>query len=203
MRKLKDIKQQTNNKYLNLYAMKFEDENKEINYFFASRRRLEDVAINNKEKVDAVRGIPYYYKNNKLYVVLIKEFRYVINDYIYSVPAGLIDENEKLEDAIKRELKEEIGAICKKIVCTHKPSYISVGMTDEKIACFECEVELSSEQKLDENEDINIEIVEIDELDKFIKNHEIDFQSELQLSEFLYKAKLKKFKEKEYDNRRN
>ncbi len=64
----------------------------------------------NVEKVlfpHAIAALPIY-EGNK--VVLLRQFRPVINDYILEIPAGVIEEGERPETALIRELNEEIGA---------------------------------------------------------------------------------------------
>lgn len=142
------------------------------------------------KNADAVRIIPYFYdKNGNLKVVLIREFRYAINDYIFGVPAGLIDEGESPKTAAKRELREEIGARVIKIKQTEKASYSSAGMSDESIICFEAEVEIDAEQQLDEFEDIKLKVVDLNKLEKMLNKEKFGLQSRLQLRAFLYKTK--------------
>ena len=42
-------------------------------------------------------------------IILIRQYRAAINDYIYEVPAGVVEENELPKEAARRELIEEIG----------------------------------------------------------------------------------------------
>ena len=42
-------------------------------------------------------------------IILIKQYRAAINDYIYEVPAGVVEKGELPKDAARRELIEEIG----------------------------------------------------------------------------------------------
>ena len=42
-------------------------------------------------------------------ILINKEYRMSVGDYVYNFPAGLIDEGETAEVAAKRELKEETG----------------------------------------------------------------------------------------------
>lgn len=42
-------------------------------------------------------------------IVLVRQYRYPINKYIYELPAGLIDEGETSEQTAIREMKEETG----------------------------------------------------------------------------------------------
>ena len=92
MKKIIDVEKLTDKKYLNLFELVYETEKGEKRYEIASRKTIPDV-VSKTNKPDAVRIIPYFYdKNKNLKVVLIREFRYPINDYVYAVPAGLIDE---------------------------------------------------------------------------------------------------------------
>ena len=184
---LKNIEKQTDNKFLNMYNLKYHNDKtgKDFNYFVASRND-EDTLVaktGDHSKANAVMMIPMF-ENDDL--VLIKQFRPAINDYIYEFPAGLVDENESAEDAIKRELFEETGlniTDCSRIV---KPSYTSVGMSDESLAIYLCKVEgeISTEHK-EENEDIEVIIVKMDDAKKFIEENNVAIKASLAMS-FLY-----------------
>lgn len=196
MKKIINIKKDTNNKFLNLYSLTYQDDKKQYEYYMASRRDEKNLSCLGSDKTDAVRIIPYFVKDKKIYIVLIYEFRHPIGCYIYSVPAGLIDEGESFEQAAKRELMEEIGAKVVSLKQTEKPSYSSVGLTDEKLVCFEAQVDLIYKQQLDENEDIKIKIIALDELEEFLDNNQFGLQSALQLRGFIYKKKLEQLKGK-------
>ena len=45
-------------------------------------------------------------------VLLVRQYRLIINDLSYEIPGGRIDENEKPEDAAIRECFEETGVKC-------------------------------------------------------------------------------------------
>ena len=189
MKKIVSIKKLTDRKYLNLYEAIYETEKGEKRYEVVSRKKVIDIMAKTKN-ADAVRIIPYFYdKNGNLKVVLIREFRYAINDYIFGVPAGLIDEGESPKTAAKRELREEVGARVIKIKQTEKASYSSAGMSDENIVCFEAEVEIDAEQQLDEFEDIKLKVVDLNQLEKMLNKEKFGLQSRLQLRAFLYKTK--------------
>ena len=142
-----------------------------------------------KHKIDAVRILPYIKKDGKVYVVLIKEFRYALGKYIYGTPAGLVDAGEVSETAARRELKEEIGADVVFIEKIQSAGYSSAGLSDETIECFNAEVKLSGKQNLEETEDINIQLVELNKLPEFLKTHEFGLQSALQLRAFYFEQK--------------
>ena len=196
LKKLVKLEKQTNNKYLNMFEATYDIGDKTTKYFIASRRELGDLACQGSTRVDAVRAVPYYFDGDKCYVVLIKEFRYAVGTYIYATMAGLIDEGETAEEAVIRELSEEVGAKAIKVTRTSGESFISAGMSDERIVCFEIEVEMGGLQDLGESEDIEPIIVPLDELEDFMSSHQFGLQSELQLQSFMYKMKYLELKKK-------
>lgn len=54
----------------------------------------------------AVDAIVFGYQNNQLYVLLIQQ-KFGTQDSYWALPGGLVQNDESLENAVKRELKEE------------------------------------------------------------------------------------------------
>lgn len=54
----------------------------------------------------AVDAIVFGYQNNQLYVLLIQQ-KFGSQDSYWALPGGLVQDSESLEDAVRRELKEE------------------------------------------------------------------------------------------------
>lgn len=75
------------------------------------------------------------------HILLNKEYRMAVNEYVYNMPAGLIEQGETYEEAGKRELKEETGLDLIKIIKVLPPSYSAVGISNEKTVCIICEAE--------------------------------------------------------------
>ena len=183
--KLLEIKQLTDLKYLNMYQAIFELENgRVIHYNFASRRSLEDLECKKGGFVDAVKILPYYKKNGKTYIVLIKEFRFILNKYIYDLPAGLAENQDDIIGDAKRELLEEIGAQVKSIKEIAKPGYTSVGLTDETMSCYFAEVESLGDQHLEETEDISLKTITLEEIPSFLEKEEMGVTGNLLLQLF-------------------
>ncbi len=193
------IEKLTNENFLNLYKIIYKSENKPIMFLVASRNKeISKLYANTKKlKANAVRGLPYFYKNNELFVITIKQFRYTINDYIYECPAGLVELDETEEMAIKREIEEEIGAKVKNITLTESAGFTSVGLSDELVANFNVEVELINNQHLDEFEDIEIITLPFSEIPNFIKNNNLDLTTKMQYKNFYIEKLLEKYKTKD------
>ena len=111
-----------------------------------------------------------------------------INNYIYELPAGLVDNKEGMEKAVQRELKEETGLDIVKInkVKSKNKIYLSPGMTDESVAFVYCTCsgELSKEF-LEEDEDIEPLLISQGDARRILsENEEIDIKAFLILQMF-------------------
>lgn len=189
--KVNHIKPLSENKFLSLYDVTYTNKmNKEKHWMLASRKEnslLQDQYFNGKEeKIDAVVIVAWHKTFEKL--VLIRQFRVPLNDYIYELPAGLVDPNEDRELTLKRELKEETGLDFVKISCKlgHSKLYLSPGMTDESVAltyCL-CEGEVSGAY-LEEDEDLEVVLVSQEEAKEILgSNHKLDIKVFLVLQSF-------------------
>lgn len=137
MNKVKSIEQQTKNRFLNMYDYNAVNrKGKECHYYVASRaEKIEDLKLSKGEiKSDAVIIYGIYDDNGVEKMVLVRQFRYSIDNYVYELPAGLVDGDESECDAAKREFKEETGLDFEPIEASsifNKPFFTSVGLCDE------------------------------------------------------------------------
>ncbi len=72
---------------------------------------------------------------------VIRQYRKSIGQYIWELPAGLIDAGESPQQAADRELYEETGLHITNIVSVVPMSFPSVGLSDEIHAIVKCEVD--------------------------------------------------------------
>ena len=132
MERILGIKKQTDNRYLNLYELDatFRDGSR-APYYVASRRKSIDAlkAVTHDNHAD---GVILYgvYGEQKDKVVLVRQYRYPINDYVYEFPAGLVEPDEDMLEAGVREMFEETGLNFTPVQ-TAPGFYTSIGMTDE------------------------------------------------------------------------
>lgn len=144
-----ELKQITHCNHLNLFSLRYKDRiNNEKSWIFASRLKKPCVSGNKITIPDAVVIVPFHRKKNRL--VIIREFRVPLGGYQYGFPAGLVDRNENIEKAGKRELKEETGLDLVKVIKKSPAVYSSSGMTDETISLLY--VECAGEPSLKWNE---------------------------------------------------
>lgn len=68
-------------------------------------------------------------------VMLIRQYRYAAERYLYEVPAGRLEKNEPPDDCARRELREETGCEAERV--EHLVTiYTTPGFTDERIHLF-------------------------------------------------------------------
>jgi ADP-ribose pyrophosphatase len=159
---MKNITTLADTRYLKLYNAEYLNKNGEIkNWTIASRKDLGTLKSNYfhgaQDKIDAVIIVATHVDEDKL--VVIKQFRVPLNDYVYEIPAGLIDFGEDFETTVRRELKEETGLDLIKIDYdkTKPKAYISTGMTDESAALVFCTCNGQvSKEFLEPDEDIEV-----------------------------------------------
>ena len=102
--KLLDIEQLTSSKYLNMYKLKLINRvGNRKDYYVASRRTKENLTCVTKDhnRCDGVMIIPFT-ENDE--IVMIRQYRPAIGDYLYELPAGIVDPGETIEEAARRGL---------------------------------------------------------------------------------------------------
>ena len=83
---------------------------------------------------DSVVLIMHDEKNEK--ILLNKEFRLALGDWVYNFPAGLIDEGEEPIESARRELKEETGLDLLTVNDILPLSYSAIGFANETNLCI-------------------------------------------------------------------
>lgn len=103
-------------------------------YEMVSRKKdmmfLDDLSLTN---ADAVVMILENKEGDKL--LLNREFRLAVGEWVYNFPSGIIDPGESIAEAAKRELKEETGLDLIEVKDVLPECYSAVGLTNEKNAC--------------------------------------------------------------------
>ena len=110
--KYTDIRKLTDNKFLNLYEMDaLTDSGKPFHYYFASRNKEEALPLMTGKLQS--NGIVIYpvMKDAPDKLVMIRQYRYPVDAWLYELPAGLIDEGENAQQAAVREMREETGLL--------------------------------------------------------------------------------------------
>ena len=190
MERIKGIKKLTDNRFLNLYQLDatFRDGSRSP-YYVASRRRSESSikAATHDQNAD---GVILYgvYGENRDKVVLVRQFRYPVNDYVYEFPAGLVDPGESVTEAAIREMHEETGLNFSPVEAGSysRPFFTSVGMTDE--SCGTVYGYCSGQPNVSNQEcteDIQVILADRDECKRILKEERVAIMCAYMLMHFI------------------
>ena len=188
---VKDITKLTDQKYVNLYDVHgFNSKGFESHYNVASRAgRIEDLKITTRRNDPDGVIIYALYGEKKDKVVIIRQYRYPIDDFVYELPAGLIEKGEDMKEAAIRELHEETGLIFHPIDCDKmytEPRFSTVGLTDESVGIIYgyAEGELSS-RFTEASEEIQVMVADRTEVKRILQKELVAMPFAFQLMHFI------------------
>ncbi|MCJ8502702.1 NUDIX hydrolase [Desulfatitalea alkaliphila] len=164
-------------KYATLFAISYLDRKGNAKrWHLVSRGDQPKCITGERRRPDAAIIVPYHRNMDKL--VVIKEFRIPVGDYLYGFPAGLLDPNETVAKAAGRELREETGLDLVRVY-RHSPAlFSSAGITDETIAMVFAEVEGTPTARHNaDSEEIEICLMDRQEIRALLNRTEIVFSA--------------------------
>ncbi len=172
--------------YLHPFAIEYADKKGEKRVWELSSRadedRLRSEIFDGKSYSDGTLIVAT--DEDKTNLVMLREFRIIAGKYVYTFPAGLIEEGESIERASIREFKEETGM---ELEVRHidRERYISVGMSNEKAnTVFGYYSGTASNEYQEANEDAEVVIVDRDMAIELLKNEEVTMRSSLILQHY-------------------
>ena len=191
MGKINSIEKLTDNRFVNLYNVKATSvHNTPVNYFVASRAKdIDSMKITTHQNNPDGVIIYSIYGENHDKVVLIRQYRYTLGDYIYEFPAGLVEPNENYHEGAIRELYEETGLTLSPIQVSdayQKPYFTTVGMTDESCATVYgyARGEISSKAQED-TEEIEVVLADREEVKRILREENVAIMTAYMLMHFL------------------
>ena len=191
MPNVEKITKQTENPFVNLYLVEGTNKvNHHFRYYVASRAKsIEQMKI--KTRKNTPDGVLMYslYGEKRDKIVLVRQYRVSIDDYIYEFPAGLVEPNEEFHEGAVREMYEETGlkfTPLKVDPAFEKPYFTTVGMTDESCATVYgyAEGEISKDAQED-TEEIEVVLADREEVKRILREENVAIMCAYQLMHFL------------------
>ena len=190
MNRIKGIRKQTDNRFLNLYELdaQFRD-GSSAPYYVASRRK-DAASIKAATHDNHPDGVILYgvHGENRDRVVLIRQFRYPVNGYVYEFPAGLVEPGENMLDAGIREMFEETGLEFTPVDAGSysSPFFTTVGMTDESCGTVYgyCSGEPTNSHQ-EGTEDIQVILADREECKRILKEENVAIMCAYMLMHFI------------------
>ena len=105
-------------------------------------------------------------------LLLIRQYRYAADGFVYEIPAGRLDAGEAPEACAHRELLEETGCRATRMehLCTF---YTTPGFTDEKIHAFMASELTRGEAQLEADEFVELKPVTLSRALEMVRDGEI------------------------------
>ncbi len=122
-------------------------------------------------------------------VVLIRNYRYAVEEELLELPAGTLEPGEAPADCAARELMEETGYRAGRLeaLCEF---YTTPGFTNERMHAFVATRLEQAAQKLDDTEQIRVEIMRLaDALDACVDDRIRDAKTIAALQVYHYRVK--------------
>ena len=187
MERISGIKKQTDNRFLNLYEFDatFRD-GRRAPYYVASRRK-DAASVKAATHDNHADGVILYgvHGESKDKVVLIRQYRYPIDGYVYEFPAGLVEPGEDMLEAGIREMFEETGLNFTPVQ-TARPFFTSIGMTDESCGTVfgYCSGEPTNAHQ-EGSEDIQVVLADREECRRILKEEQVAIMCGYMLMHFI------------------
>ena len=192
MAKINHVTKKTENPFLNFYELDRESKTGKKGKYYVASRAKDESRLKLNTKKNHPDGVIIYslYGEKQDKVVLVRQYRYSIDDYIYEFPAGLVEENEDYKEAAIREMKEETGLeFCpiKVHPAYEKPAFTSIGMTDESCgAVFGISTGSVSQDYLEDTEEIEVVLADREEVKRILKEEHVAIMCSYMLMHFLH-----------------
>lgn len=192
MPKILKIVQQTKQKFLNMFEFTVEDRTGDVHPYYVASRATDISGLKVQTRENNPDGVIIYavHKGKKDRIVLIKQYRYSIGDYIYELPAGLVDAGESYKVTATREMKEETGLDFTPVEYEEfysEPFFTTVGMTDE--SCRTVFGEAFGEPSnafLEASEDIEVVLADREMAKKIMKTEKLSVMAGYLLMNFIH-----------------
>ncbi|MBI2675787.1 MAG: NUDIX hydrolase [Candidatus Aenigmarchaeota archaeon] len=119
---------------------------------------------------DAVAGVLAIDKNGR--ILMVKSYRFTVDRTQWEIIAGSAEKDERMEDAARRELKEETGYTAKRLEKLVE-YYPSAGKGDHRFVLFVARGLRKASRRIDTNEIMGVRFFPVSRIRKMIERGEI------------------------------
>ncbi|MDO4804424.1 MAG: NUDIX hydrolase [Lachnospiraceae bacterium] len=187
---IKSIHRQTDNRFLNMYQLKFEDrEGKDRDYFFCTRNSDDKLKVRTHDLVSEGICIYAVTKEEHPRLVVEREYRFPVDEMIYQLPAGLIDPGETPGEAAVREMKEETGITFEEYsggeAFCRRPFFLVPGFSDEPGSAVFGYVTDIGERALESSEWIEVILADKAEVRRILSEEKLSVRAAFLMMQYL------------------
>ena len=185
------VRKLTDHPYLNMYALDIHYSSGRKGIYQVASRAREIEGLKLRTRQNRPDGVLIYsvFGEQRDRVVLIRQYRYSLDDYIYEFPAGLIEPGETYMEAGIRELREETGLTLSPLPASPaytRPYFTTVGMTDESCAAvYGYASGTPSERFQEASEDIRVVLADREEIRRILREENVAIMCAYMLMHFL------------------
>lgn len=133
---------------------------------------MPDKKYSKREIVEHSGGVAVVALTDQGNIVMVKQFRKALEDYLLELPAGKLEYGEDPLECAKRELKEETGYEASNLELLGE-LYSSPGFSTEKIYIYFSKELKKGTQQLDEGEYLEVEEISEEKLMDMITTFEL------------------------------
>ncbi|MDE0581687.1 NUDIX hydrolase [Planococcus sp. A6] len=126
-------------------------------------------------------------------LVFVKQYRHGTRGFYLEIPAGKLEENETSEQGILREVHEETGFTSNENPILLGEHMVNPAVQNNKISTYLITSAFkTSDQKLDDTEEIDVKLIDFEEFGDLIMNRAIETQLFTASAYYMAKSFLKK-----------
>lgn len=194
-KKYTGIQKLSDNPFLNLYHLDAQSHSgKPFHYYFVSRNQEDKIRLRTGA-LDPEGMVVYpLWKEDPGKIVMIRQYRYPVGDYLYELPAGLVDAGETPQEAAVREIKEETGLEFEVYQggkeMYRRPFFFGPGFTDEAgSTVFGYAFGKIDHAYQEDSEDIEVLLADRQEAERILRSERVSMRCAYLLMQFLHMTK--------------
>jgi len=139
--------------------------------FYSDKVRLPSGRITERDIVRHPGGVVIVAVHEQK-IVLIRQYRYALNQYLFEIPAGTLELNESPLECAVRELREEIGYVASRWTSLFQ-CYMVPGYSDELLHFYLAEGLSKVGASPEDGEDIEALLMDFDKVAEMVRKNEI------------------------------